>query len=73
MTQSQPNSFEGLFSEATLNFGSATEAKRDSLADVQESPRQTKPKKGQFVNFSRGYSGTKVRCESCLFGAENVP
>ena len=34
----------------------------------QEWPRQTKPKKGQFMNFSRGHSGTKVQiCESCLF------
>ena len=24
-------------------------------------PRQTKPKKGQFMNFSQGHSGTKVR------------
>ena len=30
-------------------------------------PRQTKPKKGQFMNFSQGHSGTKVQCESCLF------
>ena len=33
----------------------------------QEWPRQTKPKKGQFMNFSQGHSGTKVQCESCLF------
>ena len=33
----------------------------------QESPRQTKPKQGQFMNFSQGHSGTKVQCESCLF------
>ena len=32
----------------------------------QEWPRQTKPKKGQSMNFSQGHSGTKVR-ESCLF------
>ena len=31
------------------------------------SPRQTKPKKDQFMNFSRGQSGTKVRCESRMF------
>ena len=30
----------------------------------QEWPRQTKPKKGQFMNFSQGHSGTKVQCES---------
>ena len=28
---------------------------------AQEWPRQTKPKEGQFMNFSRGHSGTKVR------------
>ena len=32
----------------------------------QESPRQAKPKKGQFMKFSQGHSGTKVQCESCL-------
>ena len=32
---------------------------------IQEWPRQTKPKKGQFMNFSQGHSGTKVQCESC--------
>ena len=30
----------------------------------QEWPRQTKPKKGQFMNFSQGHSGTKIQCES---------
>ena len=39
----------------------------------QESPRQTKPKKGQFMNFSQGQSGTKVRCESCLFSQGTTP
>ena len=29
--------------------------------NAQEWPRQTKPKKGQFMNFSQGHSGTKVR------------
>ena len=28
----------------------------------QEWPRQTKAKKGQFMNFSQGHSGTKVQC-----------
>ena len=28
---------------------------------------KAKPKKGQFMNFSQGHSGTKVQCESCLF------
>ena len=36
----------------------------------QEWPWQTKPKKGQFMNFSQGHSGTKVQCESCLFPKE---
>ena len=27
----------------------------------QEWPRQTKPKKGRFMNFSQGHSGTKVQ------------
>ena len=36
----------------------------------QEWPRQTKPKKGQFMNFSQGHSGTKVQCESCFFPKE---
>ena len=39
----------------------------------QESPRQTKPKKGQFMNFSRGHSGTKVQCESRLFSQGKAP
>ena len=34
---------------------------------IQEWPQQTKPKKGRFMNFSQGHSGTKVQCESCLF------
>ena len=28
---------------------------------LQEWPRQTKPKKGQLMNFPQGHSGTKVR------------
>ena len=39
----------------------------------QEWPRQTKPKKGQFMNFSRGRSGTKGQCESCLFSKGKTP
>ena len=38
----------------------------------QESPRQTKPKKGQFMNFSRGHSGTEVRCV-IVFPTEKTP
>ena len=34
----------------------------DCFSSFQEWPRQTKPKKGQFMNFSQGHSGTKVRC-----------
>ena len=39
----------------------------------QEWPRQTKPKKGQFMNFSQGHSGTKFQCESCLFSQGKTP
>ena len=39
----------------------------------QEWPRQTKPKKGQFMNFPQGHSGTKVQCESCLFSQGKPP
>ena len=39
----------------------------------QEWPRQTKPKKGQFMNFSQGHAGTKVQCESCLFSQGKTP
>ena len=44
-----------------------------SGSHLQKSPRQTKPKKGQFMNFSRGHSGTKVQCESCLFSQGKPP
>ena len=30
-------------------------------------------RKGQFMNFSRGHSGTKVRCESRLFSQGKTP
>ena len=40
---------------------------------TQEWPRQTKPKKGQFMNFSQGHSGTKAQCESCLFSSGKRP
>ena len=39
----------------------------------QERPRQTKPKKGQFINFSWGQTGTKARCESRLFSQGKTP
>ena len=32
-----------------------------SCCPFQEWPRQTKPKKGQFMNFPQGHSITKVR------------
>ena len=40
---------------------------------LRESPWQTKPKKGQFMNFSQGHSGTKVQSESCLFSQGKTP
>ena len=40
---------------------------------VQGWPRQTKPKKGRFMNFSQGHSGTKFQCESCLFSQGKTP
>ena len=30
-------------------------------------------KKGQFVSFSQGHSGTKVQCESCSFSQGKTP
>ena len=39
----------------------------------QEWPRQTKPKKGQLINFLQSHSGTKVQCESCLFSQGKTP
>ena len=44
-----------------------------STRHSQESPRQTKPKKGQFMNFAQGHSGTKAQCESCLFSQGKTP
>ena len=38
-----------------------TPRKRSQSKFCQEWPRQTKPNKGQFMNFSQGHSGTKVR------------
>ena len=48
-------------------FGAARNRRESSGGMDQQSPRQTKPKKGQFMNFSQAHSGTKIRCESCLF------
>ena len=53
-----------------MSRGVANSRKCHIVAEFQHSqewPRQTKPKKGQFMNFSQGHSGTKVQCESCLF------
>ena len=44
--------FSCLFINTVLNLKSFKD---------QEWPRQTKPKKGQFMNFSQGHSKTKVR------------
>ena len=57
------------------NFSDHFTSFRESVADTfhQESPRQTKPKKGQFMNFSQGHSGTNVGCESCLFSPGKTP
>ena len=43
------------------NDGNDESDKDNSDSYNQEWPRQTKPKKGQFMNFSQGHSGTKVR------------
>ena len=40
---------------------------------LQKWPRQTKPKKGQFMNFSQRHSGTEIQCESCLFSSGKTP
>ena len=39
---------------------------------AQEWPRQTKPKKGQFMNFSQGHSGTKFNVNRASFPKENT-
>ena len=44
-----------------------------TVENNQEWPRQTKPKKGQLMNFSQGHSRTKVQCESCLFSQGKTP
>ena len=44
-----------------------------SFSYSQEWPPQTKPKKGQFMNFSQGHSETKVQCESCLVSQGITP
>ena len=60
-------------------FG-ALEAKTQKMRIVslshenQEWPWQTKPKKGQFMNFSQGHSGTKVRyLNRACFSKEKTP
>ena len=50
------------------NFQSRSKVLISLEKTIHEWPRQTKPKKGQFMNFSQGHSGTKSSiCESCLF------
>ena len=50
-----------------LGFGGGGECRfyfygrADFSEKDQKRPRQTKPKKGQFMNFSQGHSGTRVR------------
>ena len=49
--------------EGKLYSGVHTKGDNATTRDsYQESPRQTKPKKGQFMNFSQGHSGIKIRC-----------
>ena len=63
---------EGAFLERAPFAGCVS--RRVGAALNQESPRQTKPKKGQFMNFSRGHSGTKVQCENrACFPKEKTP
>ena len=42
------------------------------LSEFRSGPGKPK-KKGQFMNFSQGRSGTKVQCESCLFSQGKTP
>ena len=56
-----------LFSSLEGPFGLLGEGPMFQMTIFQEWPRQTKPKKGQFMNFSQGHSRTEVQCESCLF------
>ena len=63
------------FSSDLFRFVFRTNQKKSGKplsADPFANPRtlQTKPKKGQFMNFSRGHSGTKARCESRLFSPQ---
>ena len=51
----------------------STHTRWENHRKYQEWPRQTKPKKGRFMNFSQGHSGTKVQCESCLFSQGKAP
>ena len=45
----------------SCDFVSGPQKVERGHAKNQEWPRQTKPKKGQFMNFSQGHSGTKVQ------------
>ena len=53
--------------------GRKSKRRNAAMSKSQEWPRQTKPKKGQFMNFSQGRSGTKIQCESCLFSQGKTP
>ena len=55
------------------DFSELSSIKLHFHGNYQEWPRQTQPKKGQFMNFSQGHSGTKVQCESCLFSQGKTP
>ena len=60
---------EKFSTEVAERYGECSEV----FCFVQEWPRQTKPKKGQFMNFSQGHSGTKVRCVNrACFPKENT-
>ena len=56
----------------TVVAGTLTEL-NSCRALFRSAPRQTKAKKGQFMNFSQGHSGTKVQCEPCLFSSGKTP
>ena len=57
----------------TKGVSGANLGSQERSGSSQGSPQQTKPTKGQFMNFSRGHSGTKIRCESCLFTQGKKP
>ena len=54
--------FGGMESGLRARKGKQWKTKWETAHSCQEWPQQTKPKKGQFMNFSQGHSGTKVQC-----------